>query len=179
MKSTVKEGDDLYPLPEGQTFDGQLIKCEQVDVPFTYKKGDKAGTQGSFQKWEWTLVVMGPSEFESIEVRGSTEPKITDAADSDFLPLARPYVEAFLARPINLGEEIDTDDLIGLWCKFSVRHQEPRARKQGDGFWYNVEVDEVFPYHPTNGAVAQQQPVIEPSAIQQPVAVPAYDEPPF
>lgn len=179
-KSTVTERtlDDLYPLPQGEVFDGQLIKCEQVSVPFTYKSGDRKGQQGSFDKWEWTLVVMAPDSFAGTEVRGSTEPRITDAADSEFLPLARPYVEAFLARALQVGEEIDTDDLIGLWCKFSVRHQEPRARKNGDGFWYNVEVDEVFPYHPTNGGNPSGAP-IEPTSVTPAPQAPSYDEPPF
>jgi hypothetical protein len=175
-KSTVGDAPDLYPLPEGQTFDGQLVKCEEVEVPFTYRKGDKAGQKGSFKKWEWTLVVT-TGEFMNIEVRGSTEPRITDATDSEFQPLAKPDVEAFLARSIGIGEEIDTDELIGLWCKFSVRHQEPRARKGGDGFWYNVEVDEVFPYHATNGAAAAQ-PALEGTVVGA-AGVPAYDEPPF
>lgn len=181
MKTTVSEGGDLYPLPQGEVFDGQLIKCEQVEVPFTYRTGDKKGQKGSFQKWEWTLVVMAPDEFASVEVRGSTEPRITDAADSEFLPLAKPYVEAFLAREIGVGEEIDTDDLIGLWCKFSVRHQDPRPRKNGDGFWYNVEVDEVFPFHATNGGNPAGNPagnpVLEPTSVVP--GAPQYDEPPY
>lgn len=166
-KSAVNEvtEDDLYPLPKGVVFTGTLASCEQVPVTFKYRQGPKAGQDGGFDKWEWTLVVTGPAEYVNTEVRGTSEPKITNASESSFLPLARPYVEALLGRTLEIGEEIDTDDLLGLSCQFTVRHLEPRPRKNGDGHWFNVEVDEIFP---ASGA-----------AVPGSTGVPAYDEPPF
>lgn len=155
MRSTVVEGSP-YPLPEETVFNGTLIRCEQVNVAYTKKGGESS----NFDKWEWTFLVTDPPEYSDIEVKGGTEPKITDATDpSGFLALARPYVEALLGRSLAVGEDIDTDDLIGLGAQFTVRHQEPRARKNGDGFWFNVELNEVFPAHPTNGSAPVRQPV--------------------
>lgn len=188
-RATVTEGGDLYPLPEQMIFDGQLLSCDHVDVPFTYKRGDKAGQKGTFPKWEWTWVVTNSGEYHGVEVKGSTEPKVTDASDTDFLPLARPVIEALLGRPIALGEDVDTDDLLGLPAKFTVTHQKPRERKNGDGFWYNVEVSEVFPASgaPAGVAASASVPQADPWAAVTPGAqvpagaagVPAYDEPPF
>lgn len=172
-KATVREGSDLYPLPEQTVFDAQLLSCTQETVTFTYRNGPNAGQPGSFDKWEWTFVITTPGEYNNIEIKGSTEPKITDANENDgFLALARVYVEALLGRPIQLGEEIDTDDLLGLPCKLTARHEEPRPRKKGDGYWYNVAVDEVYP---AGGAPAAAG--VAPAA--DPWAAPAVDEPPF
>jgi hypothetical protein len=174
-RSTVTDAPDLYPLPEQTVFDGQLLSCEQVDVPFTYKRGDKAGQQGHFSKWEWTFAVTTPG-YDDLEVKIGTEPRITDASESDFLPLAKPVVEALLGRAIAVGEEVDTDDLLALPCRFTVRHEPPRARKQGDGFWYNVAVDEVFAAGDTNAASSRPA-----SGAQagDPWAATGNDEPPF
>jgi hypothetical protein len=180
-RATVGDAPDLYPLPEQTVFDGQLLACEAINVPFTYKKGPREGQPGSFDKWEWTFVVNAPGqEYDGLEVKGSTEPRITDATETDgFLMLARPWVEALLGRPIQVGEDVDTDDLLALPCKFTVRHEPKRARKQGDGFWYNVAVDEVF-------AAGDASPELSPRAAAtvaaggpDPWAAPGYDEPPF
>ena len=162
---------DFYPLPEGPLFTAQLISCVEDPVNFTYKKGPKAGQPGGFMKWKWTFVIV-EGEHLGTELTGSSEPKITSAVDADFLPLARPYVEGLLGRPIEIGEEIDTDDLVGLTCQVSVRHLPKRPRKDGDGYWYNVEIAEVF--HPPTGVgeESQDQSGTNPQ-------VPGYDEPPF
>jgi len=138
MRSAVIE-DSPYPLPEGVLLDAQLLSCVQERGDYT-----KDGKARSFNKWNWTFLIVG-GEFDGQELVGGTEPKITNASESSFLPLARPYVESLLGRELELGEEIDTDDLIGLTVKLTVRHMEPRPRKNGDGFWFNVEVNEVFP----------------------------------
>jgi hypothetical protein len=47
-------------------------------VPFTYKKGAKMGQGGTFIKWEWGFAVSG-GEYEGLEVRGNSEPRVTSA----------------------------------------------------------------------------------------------------
>ena len=153
-KSVVAE-DSPYPIPTDTLVPAELVGCESVVVEYTKKDG----SAGSFPKWEWTFRV-NDGEYAGVEVRGSTEPKVTSASEAAFLPLARPYVEALLARAIQVGEEIDTDDLIGLPCQLTVRHQDPRPRKNGEGFWFNVEVEEVFPY----GAMTQTPRNTKPDA---------------
>jgi len=143
-RSTVQE-DDPYPLPENVPLPVELMDCQQETVNFQKKDG----TPGSFPKWSWTFRVYD-GEFDGTEFKAGTEPKITTATDAAFLPLARPIVEALLARPLEFGEDIDTDLLIGAKALATVKHQEPRARKQGDGYWFNVELDEIFPPYGTN-----------------------------
>lgn len=137
-KSVVREFDPstLYSLPEGVFFPAELIKCTQEYV-------EKAKTP--FHKWEWTFRITD-GEMAGIELNTSTEPEVTDAVDAYFLPLARPLVEALLGRKLDLYEEVDTDDLIMLPCMISARHDEPRERRTGDGYWYNCSLAEIYPY---------------------------------
>jgi hypothetical protein len=143
MKSTVVEASN-YPIPEDTLVPLKLESVTLVEIPFVYKKGPKLGQNGTFVKWEWELVVTS-GEYAGLNVRGNTEPRITsnDQASGD-LALARPWVEALLGRSLELGEEVDTDDLIGLPGQGTVRHLEPRIKKEG-GFWFNCELDELFP----------------------------------
>lgn len=171
-KAAVSEFDpnDLYPVPENTLVPVQLQGCEQVIINFTKKDGKP----GSMVKWEWTFLVYD-GDYAGTTLRGTTEPKITNAAERTFLPLARPYVEALLGRDLELGEEVDTDLLIGYKAMATVRHLEPRARKNGDGFWYNVEVDEVFPGYGENVTGAAT-----PAAAPDPWATPnSYGQIPY
>jgi hypothetical protein len=143
-KSTVQE-DDPYPLPENVPFPVELVDCQEDVVNFTKKDG----SPGSFRKWNWTFNVYD-GEFLGTEIKAGTEPKVTTATDAAFLPLARPIVEALLGRPLEFGEDVDTDLLIGAKALATVKHLEPRPRKTGDGFWFNVEVDEIFPPYGNN-----------------------------
>lgn len=144
MKTAVVEASN-YPIPEDKLVPLKLESVNQVEIPFVHSKGPKAGQSGTFVKWEWEFVI-NEGEYAGLTVRGSSEPRVTsnDQA-SGSLSLARPWVEALLGRELVLGEEIDTDDLIGLQGQGTVRHQDPRPKKDGDGFWFNVELDELFP----------------------------------
>lgn len=180
VKSTVRN-DEPYPIPLDTLVPITLLSVEEVEVPFTYRQGPKAGTSSSFKKWEWNTQVHD-GEYAGIDVRGSSEPKITNAeSQSGLLPLALPFVEAFLGRSLELGEEVDTDLLVGLYAQATVKHLEPRAKRDGDGFWFNIEVDEIFPMNPTNGTRATSAPPVPVSAGGQfgggQLDIP--DEPPF
>lgn len=142
-KGRVIEADN-YPLPEDVLINARLDRVEYVEIPFTYRQGPKQGQQGLLQKWEWEFACLG--EYEGITAKGNTEPKITNATEQGgSLKLARPWYETLLTREMTVGEDIDTDLLLGLPCQITVKHQEPRPRKDGDGFWFNVEVDDVYP----------------------------------
>jgi len=180
-KGTVRE-DDPYPIPTDTLVPVVLTAVSEVNVPFTYKQGPKAGTAGSFTKWEWDCRVID-GEYTGVEVRGSTEAKFTNASHaSGFLALAKPFAEAFMGRETEVGEEVDTDQLIGLVAQATVRHLEPRPRRDGDGFWFNIEIDEIFPMAPTNGQPVRPDPVpagrVGPQdAVNQPWAQGSTDDP--
>lgn len=145
MKTEVIEASN-YPIPEDTLIPLKLESIEQVEIPFTYTKGTRAGQSSTFVKWEWTFAVP-EGEYAGLSVRGNTEPRFTSNDEpSGSLALARPYAEALLGRDLALGEQVDTDDLIGLQARGTVRHMDPRPKKDGDGYWFNVDIDELFPY---------------------------------
>ena len=157
MKSAVTEGSN-YPVPMDTLVPLKLESVTHVEIPFTYKKGAKMGQAGTFVKWEWEFIIP-EGEFTGLNVRGNSEPRFTsqDQSSGD-LALARPWAEALLGRELELGEEIDTDDLIGLTGQGTVRHLDPRPKKEGDGFWFNVELEELFPASMGNHAAAAKDP---------------------
>jgi len=163
-RSTVHE-DDPYPLPENIPFPVQLTDCQEDRVNYTKKDGKP----GYFDKWNWTFTITD-GEYAGTELTLGTEPKVTTATDAAFLPLARPVVEALLGRPLDFGEEVDTDLLIGGKALATAKHLPPRARKQGDGFWFNVEVDEIFPPYGTNvtGQPAQAGSLPDSGTVPEP-----------
>lgn len=146
-KSAVTEASN-YAIPEGILVPALLTKVEQVEIPYTVKSGKRAGESAIFTKWEWDFYVTD-GEYAGLTIRGNTEPRITTAdAPGGNLKLVRPWAEALLGRDLNVGEDVDTDDLVGLPCQLTVTHQEPRAKRDGEGFWFNMEVAEIFPAGP-------------------------------
>lgn len=144
MKTTVVEAQN-YPIPEDTLVPLKLESVTEEHIEFVYKQGPKEGTNGLFIKWEWTFVCH-EGEYAGLNVRGNSEPRFTsEDTPSGNLALARPWAEALLGRVMQLGESIDTDDLIGLSVQATVKHLPPRQKKDGEGFWFNVELDECFP----------------------------------
>lgn len=144
MKTSVTE-DSPYPIPLDTLVPVRLNKVEYVKLDYIVKKGPNAGNPGIFTKWEWDFSITD-GEYAGLSIRGNSEPKITSSDDRvGDLHLARPWVEALLNRALDLGEEIDTDDLIGLTAMATVEHQPPRPKKEGEGNWYSVALDELFP----------------------------------
>ena len=162
-KSTVSEYDvnAEYPIPQNTLVPITLQACTQEQVTYTNKK---TGKPDGFLKWEWTFLV-NDGEYAGTTLRASTEPKVTSSLVDGFPGPALPIVQALLQRELQIGEEVDTDLLIGLTAQCTVRHLDPRPRKNGDGFWYNVELEEIFPPYGQN--------------VTGDVASPANDGPPF
>lgn len=155
-KSSVSEYDPNanYPIPEDTLVPITLQSCEFVSVPY---KDKKTGADKTFAKWEWTFLVHD-GDYAGTTFRGSTEPRITSSEVEGFPAPALPIVKALLNRDLAIGEEVDTDELIGLQAQATVRHLDPRPRKQGDGFWYNVELAEIFPAYGQNVTGQSAQP---------------------
>lgn len=144
MKTAVKE-ESPYPIPLDTLVPLRLEKVEFVKIDYIVKSGVNKGKSAVFTKWEWDFAVYD-GEYAGLTVRGNSEPQITSQDEpSGNLHLARPWAEALLNRTLDLGEEIDTDDLIGLTGSGTVEHLPPRPKKEGSGNWFNVALDELFP----------------------------------
>lgn len=98
------------------------------------------GSPKMYHKWEWTFrVVDGP--YTGIKVRGLTAPYVSPHAGNQ----TRIWAETLLGAQWSPGQGIDTDALIGLPCVVTVTHEPPKAKRNGSGMFYGMNVDDIFP----------------------------------
>lgn len=146
-KATVVEESE-YPLPSEVMFPARLEKVELIERTFEYKPHHaavkagraKVGETGSFSKWSWEFKITD-GDYANLHAYGDTDAKVTNRADDT----VRQWAETLLGRELGVGEELDTDLLIGLPCVLTVRHDDPIPRRDGTGNYYPCPVDEVFP----------------------------------
>ena len=140
-KATMKEEAE-YRLPEDTLFPAVLDEVAVRTIEYTLKKDrgtKKAGEKDSFDKWVWKFrITDGP--FKDDIAYGESEDRLTNREDN----VVRQWAETLLGREIEIGEEFDTDSILGLPCQVTVKHEEPREKKDG-GMFYGCPVDEVFP----------------------------------
>ena len=151
MPKATKVEQDEYMFPSDVYFPAVLVAVDEKEIVF-FKK-DKAGNrtneQSSFLKWQWSFeMVDGP--YSGLTGYGETTAEYTNREDN----LVRQWGETLLGRELDLGEEMDTDKLIGLPCMISFKHEEPRPKKDGT-LYYGSPVEEVLP---RTGDIAQIAP---------------------
>lgn len=147
MPSATMREESAYPLPEDTIFPAVLQKVEVRTVEFTYKKGPKKDQKGSFDLWKWEFQIT-EGEFAGLHAWGETEAELNNLEEPrGRAKLARPWCETLLGRQIEIGEPFDTDQVLGVPCKITVTHEEPRPKKDG-GFYYGCPVEDVFPAAP-------------------------------
>lgn len=140
--------DTLYPLPQDVMLPVKLMKVEVRTIDFTYKKGPKVGEQGSFDLWKWEFEIID-GEYAGLHCWGETEAEINNLPEAKGrAKLARPWIETLIGRQLQIGEDFDTDNILGLTASATLVHEEPRQKADG-GYYYGCPVDELFP---TSGA---------------------------
>lgn len=146
--------ESAYPLPEDTIFEGMLVKVDERNIKGTSAKGKAY----DFNLWEWEFVITS-GEYQGLKATGTTEDHLNNLEEPrGRAKLARPWYETLLGRQIAIGEAVDTDtQIVGLPCKFTVKHEEPRPKKDG-GFWYGCEVEDVFPATPAATAASHSSP---------------------
>jgi hypothetical protein len=128
-----------YSLPSEKLFDGELSSVTVRNI-----KGDGKNGPFDFDIWVWEFKVTD-GEYKGQKAWGETESKVTTAdAQRGRTKLVRPWAETLLGRSLHVGENFHTDQILGLPCKFTVAHDEPRQKKDG-GWFYGCPVDDVFP----------------------------------
>lgn len=143
-KTEVTQGS-AYHLEEGD-FLALLREVEDRRVPFTYKshhkavqRGDKrAGEEGEVHKWKWVWELLeGPNA--GAEVPMETQPTIELEGWSP----GRVAYEALIGEPLLLGQDIDTDLVVGGKARIVLTHQAPR---NADGrTFYDTRITDILP----------------------------------
>lgn len=139
-KSTMIEESE-YPVPAGVPLPAVLQEVKVRTVSFKKKDqyGNKTNEDDSFDKWVWEFKITD-GEHAGKKVYGETEDKMSSREYN----LVRIWSEQLLGKVFQIGEGLDTDQLLGLPCMIEVRHDEPRVKKDGTNF-YPCPVSDVFP----------------------------------
>jgi len=99
---------DYTPVPSGL----YTVRFEGTE--------ERESDRGGYVRWGWRIV--GGDEFAGRMVFGNTSMNFGPQAK------ARGWLEAMLDRPIEPGEEIDPDDLIGKLYTTRVENTAPDAQ---------------------------------------------------
>jgi hypothetical protein len=114
------EHEEDLTLPEETFFRMRVTDIQTEDVPYTDKK---TGEAKSFRKMTWWFEVTEQGKYVGRSLKGElTGPnaKLSSHPNNKF----RQWAEAILDRDIPVGFQLSRDDLIGLQCKVSVRHEK-------------------------------------------------------
>lgn len=141
MPSSTMTEQNEYALPEDVLLPAILEEVSVRTIKYT-----RDGKEKSFDKWEWTFqITEGP--YAGLHAYGETEDRLTTHPDNK----VRQWAEVLRGIAFEVGEGLDTDDLLGLPAVITVEHGEPRPKKDGSNF-YPCPVKDVFPegteYHP-------------------------------
>lgn len=99
-------------------------------------------------KWLWRFEIVGGDQ-EFVGENGYMEtPAEYTTNDGDPVKAA---FEALLGAEMEVGDEADTDLLVGTDCWIRFRHDEPRRSRDGSMF-YGCTVDEISPREDGEGA---------------------------
>lgn len=135
MPKTTMEHEDEYKLPKGVGFPALLVKVEEKSFP--YKKD---GEDRTFTKWEWEFLITD-GEYSGLHAWGETPPKLTNREDNK----VRHWAQALTGIDYDMGDGLDTDDLLELPCVVVVDNiKEPKKGSAGE-FYYKTPVVDVFP----------------------------------
>lgn len=143
-KSEVKE-QEKWKLPKETLLPAVLNSVEEKKIPFTNKRGNA----DEFVKWTWEFEITD-GEYEGLRAWGDTDPNITTENN------VRHWAEAISGQDYDLGDGLDTDDLLGLPCY--------------------IEVDNTT-YEKKNGDISYLTPVVNVMSVEAGQA--ASEEPPF
>lgn len=151
MPRTTLRIETEYKYPDDITYPCRLVDVEMLEIPYFKKdaSGQRTNEQDIFRKWRWTFeVTAGP--YLGQDLRGDTEAEMTTREDNRL----RQWAESLLGKAVEVGEDFNTDDIIGLPCIVTVKHEDPRPKKDG-GMFYPCVVDDVMP---TDGSAALAPP---------------------
>jgi hypothetical protein len=113
-QATVEEWSSEL-LPEDTLFTGRLMKVWESTKPYTDKN---SGEKKEFKKWEWTFEITD-GDYETKKAYGETMARVTNHPDNQ----PRLWGEVLIGRAIEPGMSVNTDDWVGLSCRFEVSHE--------------------------------------------------------
>lgn len=133
LQFTVEDSPDLT-IPEDYPVRAKLVDLKLREFSWTDKKTNEA-KDGS--KLEWWFEVTAEGAYNGRKIRGETSTKMNNREQNR----ARTWAETLLGRELGVGASLDADDLLGLSCDITVRHEPDR--KNPEIKWERI--DEILP----------------------------------
>lgn len=134
MPNSTMTDEEKFKLPAETLLPAVLKSVEEKTIPFV----NKQGKDDSFTKWTWEFEVID-GQYEGLRAWGDTEPRLTNHPDNK----VRQWAETLRGAEFEMGEGLDTDDLLGLTCCITVDNKE-HTKKDGTKS-YLCPVADVFP----------------------------------
>lgn len=129
LQFVVQDAPDLT-IPEDVILRARLEKIDLREFEWNDKK---TGERKQGSSLEWSFEITSEGEYNGRKVRGRTG---TDMNNRDGNRL-RSWAETLLGRELPVGVAVDADDLVGLSCDLSVRHEPDR--KDPERKWERVD----------------------------------------
>ena len=135
MAKAVVEEQEKWRLPEGEPLPVVLLNVE--DKTFEYPD-KKTGEMKSFTKWTWEFEI-SDGDYSGLKIWADTDAKVTNGEGNK----PREWAETLLGVELDLGEGLDTDDLLGLPATAILKNIVVK-KSNGDPF-YKSEMEQLLP----------------------------------
>jgi hypothetical protein len=135
MPTTAMEHEDEYKLPKDTYLPAVLTSVVEKSYPYT-----RDGKEETFTKWVWEFDIT-EGEYAGLRAWGETEPRLTNRESNK----VRPWAEALLGVNFEIGQGLDTDDLLQLPCVIVVDHVKEAKKGSSHEFYYKTPVVDVLP----------------------------------
>lgn len=135
MPNTTMQEEEKWKLPADTLFPATLTAVTEVEIPYTDKK---TGAPATFTKWQWEFSIT-EGEYAGLRAWGDTEDRLTNHPENK----VRQWAETLRGAPYDIGEGLDTDDLLGLPCLVTVTNETYDKKDGTTG--YKSPVADVFP----------------------------------
>lgn len=122
MPRSTMTHEDQYKLPKETLLPAALKSVTEETIPYV----DKNGKDQVFTKWTWEFEIID-GEYMGLHAWGESEPRLTNHPDNK----VRQWGETLTGTEFDIGDGIDTDDLLGLTCCVVVDNVEHK-KKNGD-----------------------------------------------
>ena len=136
MPKTTAREESKFALPAEVALPAILNSVTEEEVPYTDKKTGEART---FRKWSWEFQI-ADGDYAGLRAWGETESFLSTHPNNK----VRQFAEALLGGvEFEIGQDLDTDDLISLPCEIVVAHETYNKKDGTEG--YKCPITQVFP----------------------------------
>lgn len=134
MPASTMTNEDEWKLPAETPFPAVLNAVEEKVIPYV-----KDGKDKTFTKWSWEFEITD-GEYSGLRAWGDSEDRLTNHPENK----VRQWAETLRGSKYEIGEGLDTDDLLGLHCVITVAN-ETYIKKGTQEKKYLCPVLDVFP----------------------------------